>query len=82
MKKKRYQITLTQSVADQFKADLEILGLPPATFSKIIDDSLINVAQVFRHAAERIENGEKLNLADMFDEAMTLAQEIKGKSVD
>lgn len=66
--KKRYQITLTKEAADELKAILDELRLPPATFSNILDGALIHALPGFKRLIERIKAGEQMTFAQVAEE--------------
>lgn len=74
MKKKRYQVSLTQSVADQLKVDIESLGLPAATFSRIIDDALVVASPSIHRMAERARKGGAVSFTEVLNDAAKIIE--------
>lgn len=66
--KKRYQVTLTEKNANEVKQILELLNLPPATFSNILDESLGHALPGLRRIADKIRAGEQYTFAEVVGE--------------
>ena len=60
--KKRYNVTLTPAIVERFQSLCNHFGLPPATMSHVIDDSLAQVASVFQVQKDQ----GKFDLSDVF----------------
>lgn len=75
--KKRYFVSLDQEMVEQFKADLETLNLPPATFSNLVNEWLVNFSPVMRQLAESKSKGIQMS----FNDVMGTVIEEMGRSV-
>ena len=75
--KKRYFVSLDQDMVEQFKADLDALNLPPATFSNLINEWLVNFSPVMRRLAESKAKGTQLS----FNDVMGTVIEEMGRSI-
>jgi len=73
--KKRYFLSLDQEQTEQFKADLEALSLPPATFSNLVNEWIGNFSPSLHLMAEKKRKGEQLT----FEEIMGTFLETSGK---
>lgn len=74
--KKRYQITLTQSVVDQMKEDIQALGLPAPVFSLLIDEAIrSSLAPMLHKMADRKLKGEQLTFQEIIADALELASD-------
>ena len=63
--KKRYFVSLDQEITDQFKADLESLNLPPATFSNLVNEWIESFAPSVHQMAEKKRKGEQLSFEEI-----------------
>ena len=73
----RIAFTVDKAIAEQVKADIKALNLPPATLSNLVDEWLTSFAPVLHHLAEKKRRGEQLS----FDEVMGTVIEGMGRSL-
>jgi len=63
--KTRIAVTVSKSLADQVKADIRTLNLPPATLSNLVNEWLVNFAPVLRQMADKKSKGEQLSFEEV-----------------
>lgn len=72
--KTRIAITVDKATADQYRADLKALKLPPATMSGLIDQWMQAFAPTLHVMAERKLRGEQMTFEEVID---TMADSVK-----
>lgn len=53
MEKKRYQVSLTKSTAEEFQRIAKELRMPPGTMSVILDESLEKITMTMRRLVDK-----------------------------